>query len=63
MPADSHLSDVLWERAPTRRMAYCADVEADRLFVQQTVRSVRAHGLIGEEYQGFIAGVRVGEFH
>jgi hypothetical protein len=54
--------EITWAPAPTRRVAFFADAAGDRLFVQQSVRSVRAHGLIGEEFQSFVNGVRVGDF-
>lgn len=51
-----------WRRAPTWRVAQMADVEGDRLFVQQTTRSVRAHALIGEEFEAFVNGICAGRF-
>lgn len=51
-----------WQDARAGRPAYFADVGPHRAFVQQTVRSHRAHGLIGSEYQASLDGVRLGEF-
>jgi hypothetical protein len=51
-----------WQRAPTRRVGFYADHLGRRLFVEQTVRSMRAHGLVGDEFAGFVGGIRVGEF-
>ncbi len=52
-----------WRDAPGRRRAYFADVAGRRLFVEQTVRSHRAHGIVGSEYQTSVDGVRLGEFN
>lgn len=50
------------EVANARRPAFYADVAGKRLYVEQTVRSHRAHGVVGSEYQVSVNGVRRGEF-
>jgi hypothetical protein len=44
-----------WQRAPTHREAFFADVDGLRLFVQRTRRSFTAM----PEFEGSIGGVRV----
>ena len=51
-----------WHIAPTRRQAFYADSNGPRLFVEQTVRSERAHGLVGTEFQAWVSGIRVGDY-
>jgi len=51
-----------WHDARAGRPAYYADVVGHRAFVEMTVRSHRAHGLVGSEYQASLDGVRLGEF-
>lgn len=52
-----------WHRANAgRRPAMYADVNGHRLFVQQTVRSYCARGMVGTEYQATIGGVRIAEY-
>lgn len=51
-----------WHDARAGRPAYFADVAGHRAFVELTVRSHRAHGLVGSEYQASLDGVRLGEF-
>lgn len=54
---------VEWRRADVgRRRAVYADLNGHRLFVQQTVRSYCARGLIGTEYQAMIGGIRIAEY-
>lgn len=54
---------VHWQKADAgRRPAMYADVNGHRLFVQQTVRSHCARGLVGSEYQAMIGGIRVAEY-
>jgi hypothetical protein len=54
---------VEWHTATdNRRPAQYADAFGARLFVQMTVRSFCAQGMIGEEYQASVGGVRIGEF-
>lgn len=54
--------NVIWQRAPSRRTAFFADHDGLRLFIEQTTRSVHAHGIVGDEFQGSVSGIRVGEF-
>ena len=51
-----------WHNTGGKRSGFYADVAGRRLFVEQTVRSHCAHGIVGTEYQASIAGVRIGEF-
>lgn len=51
-----------WRDARGGRPAYYADVAGKRVFVELTVRSHRAHGIVGSEYQANVNGVRLGEF-
>lgn len=54
---------IVWRHAPTRRAAWYADHAGARLFVQETVRSDRAHAMLGgREYAAHVSGLRVGEF-
>ena len=53
---------VAWQPAPTKRAAYFADVDGDRLFVEQTVCGALALEEIEGAFNGFIAGVRVGSW-
>jgi len=48
--------------ADARRETHYADNNGYRLHVEQTVRSHRAHGLVGQEFQASIGGIRVGDF-
>jgi|GEM_PF-4147089 len=55
--------NTIWREAPAgRRPAFYCDVGEHRLFVQQSVRSHCARGLVGHEYQLSHNGVRQGEF-
>lgn len=54
--------NVEWRRAPISRAAFYADWVDVRLYVTQTVRSARAHGIVGAEFQALVGGVRIGEF-
>lgn len=51
-----------WQQATVKRIAHYADVADRHLYVEQTVRSFCAHGLVGHEYQASVDGVRLGEF-
>lgn len=51
-----------WQEVTVKRSAYCADVGGRRLHVEQTVRSHCAHGLVGNEFQACVDGVRLGEY-
>lgn len=53
---------IQWTEATVRRPAYFADVAGRRLHVEQTLRSHCAHGIVGNEFQACVDGVRLGEF-
>lgn len=52
-----------WSKADSgKRPALYANVNGHRLFVQQTVRSYCARGLVGTEYQAMVGGKRIAEY-
>lgn len=51
-----------WQRSTSRRFAVSAIAYGRCCHVEQTVRSERAHGVIGQEFQASVSGVRLGEF-